>query len=147
MTLEEFNTNRYGLYDLVKTTGKGYILKIIGVDFENGIFYLQDIKTLHKYDLAYYNCELVKEDNMTREETVVLTTLYNMLSGHFKTNKKAILTCFDPSKHKEVINALLMLKSKSIIYINETPFDWNHYINWDVFKDEMINQELRDKGL
>lgn len=88
-----------------------------------------------------------KKINMTREETVVLTTLYNMLSGHFKTNKKAILTCFDPSKHQEVINALLSLRSKRIVYIDEYPFGWNHCIDWDIFKEEMIDQELRNKGL
>lgn len=84
---------------------------------------------------------------MTREERIILTTLYNMCSGHFRTNRVDILECFEPSKRKVVLDALTSLKLKGIVYINDNPGDWNHYINWDVFKDEMIDQELREAGL
>lgn len=71
-------------------------------------------------------------------ETLVLTVVYNMLSGYFKTTQTEILSCFKKKQHTEVKAALNGLLSTGIMYW----VDRRYYINWESFKDEMINQDL-----
>lgn len=81
-------------------------------------------------------------------KTKVLTTLYNMSSGHFSTTRTEILTLFPCNEHKAVHEAIEELKKDNIIYSCSVRNDLGmfkgiqHYINWSNFSDDMIDQSL-----
>ncbi|MCS4164423.1 hypothetical protein [Sphingobacterium sp. BIGb0116] len=78
----------------------------------------------------------------------VLTVIYNMSSGNFSTTRTEILTCFPCNEHKVVHEAIEDLKKDDIVLA--IPMrnclghfqGVQHYINWDKFTDDMIDQSL-----
>lgn len=81
-------------------------------------------------------------------KTETLTVIYNMLSGHFSTTRTEILTCFPCEKHKEVHTAIEDLKKAGILYSEMVRTELGcfygicHFIDWEKFNDDMINQSL-----
>lgn len=78
--------------------------------------------------------------NLTEKQRPVLTTLYNMLSGYFKTTKTEILSCFKKSEHNFVKETLDYLEVRGIIYKE----GYRYYIRWDLFNDAMINNSYEN---
>ena len=86
-------------------------------------------------------------------KTEVLTVLYNMCSGHFSTRLKDIQECFLTEEGPLVQEAINELKREELVYTvlsrnDEGKFAGNQcYINWNNFKEEMLDQEAVEKRL
>lgn len=85
---------------------------------------------------------------MGNMKTRVLTTLYNMCSGHFSTTRTEILTCFHCNEHKEVHEAIEELINDKLVFAIPSRNNLGqlkgvvHLINWGNFSDDMIGQSL-----
>lgn len=85
---------------------------------------------------------------MNNEIKKVLTVLYNMSSGNFSTTRTEILTCFPCNEHKVVHETIKELVKENIVHAIPMRNSLGHfkgiqhYINWEKFTDDMIDQSL-----